>query len=147
MPERETGELPQFGPTCAPNCRRGAHDKRCGRESHVEFVEALTTKLSSLGVPAMPSWPEAIDYLAEHGGSLCSCETAAVCLGSGEPAFRCRIKRGDGYCVDRARASGEKHDTDCRRDDPSYPCPGCGLDYHYVNGHCVRCDALAPWRT
>lgn len=30
-----------------------------------EFIEALTAKLQAAGVPAMPSWPDAIDWLIE----------------------------------------------------------------------------------
>lgn len=33
-----------------------------------EFQEGLTKALNAHGVPAMPSWPEAIDYLARHAG-------------------------------------------------------------------------------
>lgn len=32
------------------------------------FRDGLTKALNDHGVPAMPSWPAAIDYLAEHGG-------------------------------------------------------------------------------
>lgn len=37
-------------------------------EEHRAFVAALTEALTAHGVPAMPSWREAIDYLARHGG-------------------------------------------------------------------------------
>lgn len=30
-----------------------------------EFIEGLTAKLQAAGVPAMPSWPDAIDWLIE----------------------------------------------------------------------------------
>jgi len=41
------------------------------RSPHVnltEFQEGLTRALNRHGVPAMPSWDAAIDWLAEHGG-------------------------------------------------------------------------------
>jgi hypothetical protein len=37
-------------------------------EERREFVEGLTRALSDHGVPAMPSWREAIDWLAANGG-------------------------------------------------------------------------------
>jgi hypothetical protein len=33
-----------------------------------EFRDGLTEALNAHGVPAMPSWREAIDWLAAHGG-------------------------------------------------------------------------------
>lgn len=39
------------------------------RAEHQEFVEQLTEALAAHGVPAMPSWREAIDYLATRGGT------------------------------------------------------------------------------
>lgn len=37
-------------------------------EEHRAFVDALTQALNDHGVPAMPSWREAIDWLAANGG-------------------------------------------------------------------------------
>jgi hypothetical protein len=37
-------------------------------EEHRAFVQALTDALAEHGVLAMPSWREAIDWLAAHGG-------------------------------------------------------------------------------
>lgn len=34
--------------------------------AYCEFIDGLTAKLNEAGVPAMPSWPEAIDWLAER---------------------------------------------------------------------------------
>jgi hypothetical protein len=33
---------------------------------YAAFIEGLTSKLSAAGVPAMPSWPDAIDWLIER---------------------------------------------------------------------------------
>jgi hypothetical protein len=38
------------------------------RDDLREFQEGLTKALNEHGVPAMPSWREAIDWLAAHGG-------------------------------------------------------------------------------
>jgi len=37
------------------------------RDVHRRFQEGLTAALNAYGVPAMPSWRAAIDYLAENG--------------------------------------------------------------------------------
>lgn len=39
------------------------------RVEHREFVDGLTAALQAHGVPAMPSWRDAIDYLARNGGA------------------------------------------------------------------------------
>ena len=36
------------------------------KERHAEFVEGLTRSLQRRGVPAMPSWEGALDYLQRH---------------------------------------------------------------------------------
>jgi hypothetical protein len=43
-----------------------------------EFQEGLTRALNEHGVPAMPSWQAAIDWLAEHGGRIGSQGPAAT---------------------------------------------------------------------
>lgn len=60
---------------------------------HRAFVDGLTDALNSHGVPAMPSWREAIDYLARHGGSAprpfcpaCDLNVNACTCDLGDPA-------------------------------------------------------------
>jgi hypothetical protein len=50
-----------------------AEQLRAAVEEHHAFVEALTQALNAHGVPAMPSWPEAIDWLAANGGRSEGC--------------------------------------------------------------------------
>lgn len=42
-------------------------ERDAAREEHRAFIDSLTAALNAKGVPAMPSWQAAIDYLAEHG--------------------------------------------------------------------------------
>jgi hypothetical protein len=50
------------GPFVSHNSLQGAV------EALREFQDELTKALNAHGVPAMPSWQDAIDYLATHGG-------------------------------------------------------------------------------
>jgi hypothetical protein len=57
------------------NDRLRAENERL-QEEHREFVDGLTGALNAHGVPAMPSWREAIDYLALHGADSDRRDTA-----------------------------------------------------------------------
>lgn len=52
------------------------------RTEYRAFVDGLTEALNAHGVPAMPSWREAIDYLAANGSSE-TCKTPTDLLESG----------------------------------------------------------------
>lgn len=50
-----------------------------GGDDYREFLDALTARLNAAGVPAMPSWPDAIDWLIEKANR----EWCGLCGGYG----------------------------------------------------------------